>query len=343
MDYNKSDLEKLLNIHNEHEFISITIKKNEELLEILNKYYSEFTTIKSIILDENEKFLEWQNEFYKEENCNISYISLETYEHGSDENGNILNFKSYLKMFLLSTEILNEFYLNLKQIDVTYDIQCYVNSINDKYKDEVNLIIDPSMNDNKNDDISGNALDNDISGNRTIVDISFNDVHLEINTDIIEKNNLESDELNNNNSNKDSDSEDLNIVSNNDTLPDNYEHLLIIDNNIKTSNVDTFFNKIQNVIDNANILKNNYVTLKENQNSITVCRDALNTILEYGLNVDTALKQLEDQDKIINDIILKYSEQLEKIESNIVSNSKGIQEEVEKTKFKKQIKGIKIE
>ena len=73
MEYNISDLEKLLNIHNEHEFITINIQRSQELLDVFTEHYNEYTEIIDFLKLDIKLFSEWEHEFYKDTKCNFKY------------------------------------------------------------------------------------------------------------------------------------------------------------------------------------------------------------------------------------------------------------------------------
>ena len=464
MDYNKSDLEKLLNIQNEHEFIILNIKMAQELLDILLVYYKNYNTIILFLQKEIKLFTEWEKEFYKDSKCNISYISLDTYEHiENDKDKSFNNLKQYINMYNVSCKILIGFYQTLLQIDVTYDIQCYVNTLEEEYTDIFNNILNNDLpkefnnleiiddNDIVEDKVvvedkvkvavedkvkvavedtlvlSDTLVDKDkvnvavkdkvVLGDTLVVEdkdkvvvedkvnvavkdkVVLGDILVVEDKDkvvvedtvkdkvkdkvkvvlgdtvvvkdkaaledkdkdkvVLEDNVKDKDKLvveednvkakvkvvvEKRDSDTDSNEEDnSNENKVDDTIGDSndYNHLLILDDSAATSNVDSFFNRIETIMENISEIKRNYIILKENKNSISICRDALNTILEYGLNVDTALIQLDSQENIINAIVNKYSDNLEGLEHDICKNKEEMVLEVVKTKFKKQIKGIK--
>ena len=392
MEYNISDLEKLLNIHNEHEFITINIQRSQELLDVFTEHYNEYTEIIDFLKLDIKLFSEWEHEFYKDTKCNITYISLDNYEHSTDISKSYANLKKYVEMYTVGTDILIKFYQGLKQIDVTYDIQCYINTLDDEYKDLFKPIIEKSKETaiTNNPVAENNIPPNPLQETPLLIPMTY----LE-NTNIISpvkpvvepvkpvvepvkpvaepvkpvaepvkpvaepvkpvvepvKPVVEPVKQNSLNTLDRSESNPLIILSDDDKSKkesdtpepdDDFNHLLILDEGINNSVTDDFFIKIENIMSNMSKIKTSYITLKENKNSINICRNALNTIIEYGLNVDTALTQLDTQDTTINDIITKFGNNLGNINDNISKVNTDILSEVNKTKFKKQIKDITI-
>lgn len=412
MEYNISDLEKLLNIHNEHEFITINIQRSQELLDVFTEYYKEYTEIIDFLKRDIKLFSEWEQEFYKDSKCNITYISLDNYEHSSDISKSYTNLKKYVEMYTIGTDILIKFYQGLKQIDVTYDIQCYINTLDDEYKDlfkpiiektkETTIIDNPIAETNTpanllpdgqlltNIDSENNTLNSPVKPNteepvkpvieepvkptveepvkptveepvkpvveepvKPVVEEPVKPAVEEPVKPIVDVNNTNLENSNHSSINTidSSESNPLIILDDDDKTKketgtpepdDDFNHLLILDEGINNSVTDPFFIKIENIMSNMSKIKSSYIVLKENKNSINICRNALNTIIEYGLNVDTALTQLDTQDNAINNIITKFGNSLENINNTISKTNTDILSEVNKTKFKKQIKDITI-
>lgn len=412
MDYNISDLEKLLNIHNEHEFIIIYTERAKELLEILLEHYSNYTETIVFLQKELQTFNEWENDFYKDQNKNITYISLDSYEH-EDNNTVEENFKnliSYLQMFHTGSKILFKFYNNLKQIDVTYDIQTYVNTLEEKYKNMFYNIHkmgpiskQPELSEPKSDDSIQqefdklskrpenieNDKDNEDSNNKKTDEDEIDDFTetLPLNTDeiIISNNGVEVQNIgdllkdknstysisigenkeksndnrsddnksddnksdnNQSDDNKSNDNKSTDNKSDDNQSDDNQSNDKSeddTDNQIIIGEDDKLFNLCNNVIQNMNEIKDTYMTLQENKNSIGICREALEKILSYGLNVESAINQLDTQEDKINSIINNYNNIFQNINNDIDKNSQNMKNDLNGVQFKQQIKKINIQ
>ena len=421
MDYNVSDLEKLLNIHNEHEFIIIYTERAKELLDIFLENFSSYNELILFLQMELKIFSEWENDFFKDQPKNITYISLDSYEHDNEltKEEEFKKLISYLQMFHTGSKILFKFYNELKQIDVTYDIQTHVNTLEEKYKnmfynihkigpisDTDSHLSEPQSVDSlqyefdklsKRDDNNNNSND-DNDNNNNSNDDNDNNNNSNDNNDDDNNSNDNNDDDNNSNDNNDDDNnsnnsnhsnisnsnktnEDYDNNSNDDTSNKDNEIIIsnngieienigdLLNNDIQSSSItatnnskikinddncsdkkedninddDLLFNTCNKIINNMEKIKGTYLTLKENKSSIKICRDALNTILSYGLDVETALGQLDNQDNKIDNIINKYANMYEIINNNINDNMDSLIDELEGVKFKQQIKDIKIE